>query len=299
MTLVERGVGRPAVSLRQLLGGTGSPVEGETDAGLEDYVREITSSGFPGLRGYDGRALRAQLDGYIGRIVDTDFLEMGHPVRKPQVLLRWMTAYAAATATTTSYEKILDAATGGEGDKPRKATTQGYRDVLERLWILDPLPAWIPADNPIGRLSQPPKHHLADPALAARLLGAGVDALLAGHEPGPRVAREGTLLGHLFESLVTLDVRVYAQAAEARPGHLRTYGGEREVDLVVEREDRRIVAIETKLSATVDDDDVSNLLWLKERVGDRLLDMVVVSTGPHAYRRRDGVAVVPAALLGP
>lgn len=114
-----------------------------------------------------------------------------------------------------------------------------------------------------------------------------------------RLPRNGTLLGHLFESLVTLDVRVYAQAAEARAGHLRTYGGEREVDLIVERDDRRIIAIETKLSRTVDDGDVSNLLWLKRHVGDRLLDMLIVNTGPHAYRRRDGIAVVPAALLGP
>jgi hypothetical protein len=103
----------------------------------------------------------------------------------------------------------------------------------------------------------------------------------------------------LFESLVTLSVRAYAQAAEARVRHLRTKEGRQEVDLIVERRDQRIVAIETKLSGAVTDDDVRHLLWLREILGDDALDLVVVNTGPFAYRRPDGVAVVPAALLGP
>lgn len=174
-----------------------------------------------------------------------------------------------------------------------------HRDVLERLWILDPVTAWMPTRNPITRLTRSPKHHLVDPALAARLLGIGAEALLGGEEAGPPVPRDGTLLGHLFESLVTLSVRVYAQAAEAKVGHLRTAGGQQEVDLVVEREDQRVVAVEVKLSRTVDDADVRHLHWLRERLGGDLLDAVVVTTGPEAYRRPDGVAVVPAALLGP
>ena len=299
LSLAERGMGPPTVSLGRLLRGDRAGVSGETDASLADYTREIVTSGFPGLRRLSGRSLRAQLDSYLARIVDTDFNEMGHPVRRPQTLQRWMAAYAAATATSASYETIRDAATAGEGDKPAKTTTIPYRDVLERLWIVDPVPAWVSTRNSIARLAQAPKHHLADPALAARLLGIGAEALLQGEESGPAVPRDGTLLGHLFESLVTLSVRVYAQAAEAGVGHLRTAGGRQEVDLIVERADRRVVAIEVKLSRAVTDDDVRHLLWLREQIGDDLLDAVVVSTGPHAYRRPDGIAVVPAALLGP
>jgi hypothetical protein len=220
-------------------------------------------------------------------------------VRRPDALERWMAAYAAATATTASYETIRDAATSGHGDKPAKTTTQPYRDVLQRLFIVDPVPAWLPTRNQLNRLSQPPKHHLADPALAVRLLGLDADAMLSGTEAGPAFPRDGALLGHLFESLVTLCVRVYAQAAEARVRHLRVQGSRREVDLIVERPDQRVVAIEVKLGASVADGDVRNLLWLREQIGDDLLDAVVIHTGPQAYRRRDGVAVVPAALLGP
>ncbi len=192
-----------------------------------------------------------------------------------------------------------DAATGGQGDKPSKTTTQPYREILERLWIADPIPAWLPSRNRLSRLAQPPKHHLADPALAARILGLDADALLSGVESGLSIPRDGTLLGHLFESLVTLCLRVYAQPADARVRHLRLHGGRQEVDLIVERADQRVVAIEVKLSGTAEQHDVKHLLWLPERIGDDLIDAVVIHTGPQAYRRKDGIAVVPAALLGP
>jgi predicted AAA+ superfamily ATPase len=299
MTLAERGVGTPTVSMAQLLSGDRPMVDGETDVVLDAYAHEIVASGFPGMRHLNARGRRAMLDGYLERIVERDFDEIGHRVRNPAALRRWMTAYAGATATTTAYDTIRDAATSGEGDKPAKTTTQPYRDTLERLWIIEPVLAWQPARNPITRLSSPPKHHLTDPALAARLLGADVDALLDARPIGPAIPRDGTLLGHLFESLVTLSVRVFAQAAEASVKHLRTRGGLHEIDLVVERHDQRVLAIEVKLGEQVTDADVRHLRWLAAQIRDDLLDMVVVTTGRAAYRRRDGVAVIPAALLGP
>ena len=144
-----------------------------------------------------------------------------------------------------------------------------------------------------------PKHQLCDTALAARLVGADPAALLDDPRSLPSVQRDGLLLGQLFESLVTLDVRVYAQAAEATVSHFRTSGGDREVDLIVERADRRVLAIEVKLARTVGDGDGKHLRWLRDQLGPDLIDAVIVTTGPDAYRRPDGIAVVPAALLGP
>ncbi|MCU0617630.1 MAG: DUF4143 domain-containing protein, partial [Gemmatimonadaceae bacterium] len=99
------------------------------------------------------------------------------------------------------------------------------------------------------------------------------------------------------ESLVTLSMRVYAQTAEARVHHLRTHDGRHEIDLIVERDDRRVVALEVKLSAVVEDRDVQHLHWLQTQLGADLLDAAVITTGSHAYRRPDGIAVIPAALL--
>ena len=299
LSLAERSLAAPTVSLSGLLSGEQPPVTGTTDVALTSYVDEIVRSGFPGLRASNDRALRARLDGYIDRIVDRDFEEMGRTVRNPATLRRWLNAYAAATSTTASFEVLRDAATAGVADKPAKATTQHYRDVLERLWIIEPVSAWLPSSNPIARLSTSVKHQLADPALAARLLGVDVAGLLDGVEPGPAIPRDGTLLGHLFESLITSSVRTYAQHSEARVHHFRTRGGDHEIDLIVERADHRVVAIEVKMSATIDDANLRHLRWLRQQVHDDLLDMAVVTTGRDAYRTSDGIAVIPASLLGP
>lgn len=127
----------------------------------------------------------------------------------------------------------------------------------------------------------------------------GVEGLLEGLPPGISAGQEATFLGRLFEALVVQSLRVYAQAVEARVAHLRTQNGDHEVDAVVKRGDGRIVALEVKLGRTVDDEDAKHLRWLGERLGDGLLDAVIVTSGPAAYRRRDGIAVIPAALLGP
>lgn len=115
----------------------------------------------------------------------------------------------------------------------------------------------------------------------------------------PVGASTGTWLGALFESLVAQSVRVFAAAAEAEVGHLRSADTNREVDLVIENRGQRVVGIEVKLAGTVTDHDVRHLNWLGDELGDRLADKVRITTGPHAYRRPDGVAVVPLALLGP
>lgn len=298
LSLQERGLCKTTVSLTSLLNDDLVDINGSSPMTLTDYTDEILKSGFPGIRKLKGKARRLTLEGYINRIVDRDFEEQGIAVRRPDTLLRWMRAYAAATATTTSYETIRDAASAGEATSLAKTTTIPYRDTLKRLWITESLPAWLPTRNQLSKLAKAPKHHLADPALAAQLLGATQDSLLTGQALGPMIPRDGTLLGHLFESLATLCIRVYAQHSEAKVFHLRTPRNAQEVDLIVERPDGRIVALEVKLSPEVGDRDVRHLHWLKAKLGEDLLDAVVLTTGPYAYRRKDGIAVVPLALLG-
>lgn len=290
MGLHERGEVEPTVSLSGLLTGEQATVEGTTTFGLPDYVESIASSGFPGIMGLSARVRRELLDAYVQRVIDRDLPDLGFGVRRPETLRRWLAAYAAASSTTTAYSRLLDATTGGDGGQPARSTTIAYRDHLSQLWLLDPVPGWSPSNNAMTRLQRSPKHQLADPALAARLLGLSASSLVTG--PGAAMA------GPLFESLVTLGVRVMAQAAEARVSHLRTSAGDREVDLIVEGADGRLVGIEVKLAAAVTSSDVRHLLWLRDQVPERVADLVVVTTGTTAYRRPDGVAVVPLALLG-
>ena len=285
-SLAERW-GGARVSLGALLSGQRPEVGGTTDRNWPDYAAEIVGGGFPGWRSVTGRAADLLIDGYLHRIVEHDFPQGGRSVRRPATLRRWLAAYAAAVSTTASYEAIRDAATAGENDKPSKATTMGYREVLEHMWIAEPVPAWTPAANRLSRLKRSSKHQMADTSLVARLLNVRADTLTG-----------AGLAGQLFESLIARDLRVYAQPADARVHHMRTWNDDREVDLIVEHADG-IVAVEVKAAARVDRRDTRHLRWLADRLGPAMLDAAVVYTGADAYRDDDGIAIIPAALLGP
>lgn len=297
MTLSERWQ-QSAVSLRALLNGDRPRLDAESDASLEDYIDAIAVGGFPGWQGIGDRARKLLADGYLHRIVEHDLPLTGRSVRNPAALRRWLEAYAAAVSTTASYESIRDAATAGEHHKPAKTTTTAYRDALEAMWVLEPLAAWLPSGSHLSRLKRSPKHHLADTSLAVRLLGATRETLLRSDAATGPVSRDRAMLGPLFESLVTRDVRVYAQSCDAAVRHLRSWNDAREVDLIVVH-DRGVIAVEVKMASETRRRDTQHLRWLHDRLGPALLDAIVVTTGRRAYRDDDGVAIVPAALLGP
>jgi hypothetical protein len=264
--------------------------------GFADYSRELMRSGFPALRDLEGQALRSALDGYIERVIDADINELGVSVRKPALLRAWMTAYAGATATVASWETIRDAANPGSGEAPARSTAIPYRDALTRLRILDELPPWLPTQNPLRRASSASKHFLADPALALRLMNFDADSIQSAESFGSQ-AFERPLIGRMFEALAVLSVRTYAEACFATPLHFRDAYGRREIDMIVERHDGKVLAIEVKLGNTVDDSDVKHLRWLRSELGENLIDCVVLHTGTFAYKK-DGITVIPLALLG-
>ena len=203
LAFAEQGY-ESSVSLAALLTGRRPAIAGETSVDLKTYTAEIVASGFPGVRELPGRTRRAQLDSYIERVVDRDIAELGTKVRNPSAMKRWMSAYAAATATTTTYAKIAGAANPETREQTSRTTLTAYRDALERLFILDALPGWMPNNAHLGELAASPKHHLADPALAVALLGLDENAMLAGDDRGGTGFRDGPFLGALFESLVAL-----------------------------------------------------------------------------------------------
>lgn len=289
MALFERpGVTAP-IRLGSIMEGR-EELSGHTKWVLGDYIQAILSSGLPGLQHLPVSVRNSQLDSYLQRIVDRDLPDQGYTVRDKQSLRAWMRAYAAATATQASYNDILDAATPGDTHKPAKKTTQRYREKLSEIWVLDPLPAWNFAARPFPRVAQGDTHFLADPAFAARLLNLSERTLVS--------PKNGALLGALFEALAVLSIRVAAEANFASVGHFRMRDGSREIDAIVQTQDGGIIPIEVKLAATPNNDDVKHLLWLRDKLPDDVVDMVILTTGAHAYRRPDGVAVIPLAMLG-
>jgi hypothetical protein len=296
LSFAERDVSIPSVSFRALLEGS-AEITGETDVDLATYSAELMRSGFPALRQLEGKALEVALDGYIERIIDAEVRELGVPVFRPAAVQAWLRSYAAATATVASWEAIRDGAASGFQGPPAKTTAIPYRDALTRLRILDELPPWLPTSNQFARLAQGSKHFLADPALALRLMNFDQESVQTAMAHGA-MRFDRPLVGRLFEALATLSVRTYAEGCYARAMHFRDGQGRHEIDLIIERGDGKVLAVEVKLGETVTRNDLKQLNWLRSQIGDDLIDSVVLYSGRHAYRY-EGVALIPLALLGP
>ena len=298
LSLAERIQSPPPITLKACLDGTvADRINYESSFSFKDYMHQITRSGFPELYQLDDEIRTLRLESYLENICSRNFKSQGLVIRQPGKMRSWMRAYAAATATTMSYTKILDAASAGEDDKLGKDSTAAYREALRSLWLIDDVECWYEGEDFFSRLKQSPKHYLADPALEAHLLNITAHDLIAGIQDDASSAQYGSIAGRLFESLCALSLQTYASSHNARIGYLRNQNGTREIDFIITK-GQSIVAIEVKLSPVITDHDVRHLNWLEEKVGKRVKEKIVLTTGEKAYRRKDRVLVIPAALFG-
>jgi len=304
LSLAERDIEKPTVSISEMFSAPKpftADISGKTSVGSKEYLYEISASGLPAFRNYSPENRKIAFDSYLDNLSSHDFRQQGIRIRQPETLMRWLRAYAAAVSTDAGYTEILDASTAGESNKPAAKTTIAYREALENLWLLEELPPWTEGENFFAGLKQSPKHYLADPAITAYLLGLD-EKILTGGNGWPQNAERfdkkyGSIIGRLFESLIHLCLNVYAGVNNAKLFFVKTYAGDREVDFVLCK-DSKIVACEVKFAPTVNASDGKHLRWFIEKIGGDCADAMIITTGAVAYRRADGIAVVPAALLG-
>lgn len=299
LSLAERKLAPALISLSDMMQGDVEVKTQQVHFLQHQYVKEILQSGFPGIRAITPDLQAEVLDGYIDNIIEKDFSETGIVIKSPESLRAWMRAYAAAEASTTSYESIMQAATPGQGTKPAKVTTMSYRDALTALWIMDPVEPWIPEGNIFTNLGKAPKHYLVDPALTARLLDIDERRLLSGKKVRILGSQTKTIIGRLFESLVAQSLKTYTDTLGLKLHHLRTSRGDHEVDFIIEQGDT-IVALEAKFSTSVNEDDVKHLNWLERNIKDQKVIKAVLYTGEYLTRREsDGTLLIPAVCLSP
>ena len=292
LSLFEAGRSSGEVSLTALLAGE-RPRAPAVALSVSEAAEIVCVGGWPGNLGSETKAvLRANRD-YLGEIRRTEVSLVSGTTRDPVKVGRFLQSFARNVATPVSLSRL--AADTGGGDAGLKADTgAAYLDALERLLLVEPQPAWSPRLRSRATLRQAPVRHFVDPSLAAAALRATPERLLG----------DLRFLGFLFESLVVRDLRIYAQPVEAEVFHYREKDG-LEADAVVDAGDGRWAAFEVELGERWVDEAAANLLRLQARMrGNRdgygePSALAVVIPGGAAYRRPDGVSVVPAATLGP
>jgi hypothetical protein len=290
MSLFEAGRSSGSISLSELLGGEMSQ---SADPGLSvaDLAEEIALGGWPGFRGHSAPDVLLAMRDYLQEIARVDVARLDSTKRDPGRVERLLASLARNIATHAAATTLARDTGGAEGPL-KDDTVREYLAALERLMIIEDQPAWAPHLRSKHRLRTAPKRHFVDPSLAVAALRATPDRLL----------RDLNLLGFLFESLVVRDLRIYAQALDARVSQYRDSGG-LEVDAIVETGDGRWMAFEVKLGQGQIDDAAESLLRFAARIdtarcGNPALLGVIVATG-YGYRRKDGVAVIPIGTLGP
>lgn len=292
MSLYESGDSTGAVSLRDVLSGELAQVF-TGDVSLMHLLELIVRGGWPGNLGTvypDSGILPAS---YIRAILDDDANRLDgvrRDSRKMELLLRSLARNESTTATNKTLKKDIKDV---DDEDINSDTIAAYLDVFKRLFLTDNQPPFSSNIRSSTRVKQAEKRHLADPSLSAALLGASPEKLV--NDP------ETTDL--LFEALCERDLRVYAEALGATLYHYQDYAN-REIDAVVETADGEWFAFEIKLGANQIDAAAASLLSMRESIaaggGKPPKELCVVcGLSSAAYKRPDGVFVVPITSLRP
>ncbi len=291
LSLYESGHSSGDVSLRALF--ANEPARA-SDRGMDlrGLADRVCAGGWPGFRRLDAAAAARAVRDYLAEVRRVDITRVDGVRRDPALVGRVLRSIARNVSTEATLRTLSRDAVGGDDASPHVETVRSYLGALERLMVVEDQPAWAPHLRSKAVLRRSAKRHFADPSLAAAALGASPDALL----------RDVELLGLLFESMAVRDLRVYAQPLDARVLHYRdNYGIE--VDAIIETADGRWGAVEVKLGQGRIDQAAEGLLRFREQVDtDRSgtpAFLAVVVGGGYAYRRPDGVEVVPLTALGP
>ena len=288
MSLYESGESNGTVSLADLFSGK-CDVESTSDLSIEQIAFVICRGGFPATIGKPEKAALQMSVDYVEAVINYDVSQVDGVEKNPARVRLFLRSLARNIATLTSAQTILKDIESTETSISDK-TFAVYNNALRRIFVVEPMPAWSPSLRSKTAIRTSPKHHFADPSIATAVMRINPAGVLQDFE----------YFGFLFESLCARDVRVYAQYNDGDVFHYRDKSG-LEADMIVALRDGRWGAIEVKLGNKQIEEAAENLLKLKEKINtDKMREpsfLMVLTGGQFAFRRKDGVYVVPIACL--
>jgi uncharacterized protein len=275
----------PETFVARLLDGAGIEMaSSHAPATREEYVQRSTSGGMPvALRRPPGRSRSRWFSNYVSLVIDKDVLDISR-VRQREMLPRLLGQLAARSGQVLNMAAI----SGTVGLE--KSTAENYIKLLEAVFLVYRLPAW---GTTLGsRVTRHPKVHLVDAGVMAWLLN------LTPQKIGQAAPAALTEYGHLLETFAVGEIlkQVSWSDAPVATGHFRTDAGD-EVDLVLERDDGQVIAVEIKAGSRISSEDFRGLRQLKDRLGPRLEEAIILYTGEHAYTHDDWITILPLDRL--
>lgn len=291
MSLFESGDSTGAISLQNLCSGNLHDQMVE-EASLSQLAYLIVRGGWPANIGSDIHTAHLMPKSYMTSVISTDLNKLDDGVEyrahKAELLLR---SLARNECTCASDLSLLNDIGETENESLGRNTVTKYLESLNRLFLFNNQKPFSPNFRSSLRVKQMEKRHFSDPAMACALLNLTSTKLL----------QDLNTFGFLFESLVERDLDIYSQSFGGKLFHYQDYKNN-EIDAVIELEDGEWCAFEIKLGAKRIEEGAKNLIKVSSDIvknGGKppKIQCVICGLSNAAYRRADGVYVVPITAL--
>lgn len=291
MSLFESGSSNGAVSLEALFRGDHKLFAANT-LELQDIASLVCRGGWPQtLRLADEDAFE-YVQSYLDAVVNNDVSRVDGVRRDAERVLSLLRACARSVGTQTSLAQLEKDITAADGESSMKLfSISTYMKALKEIFVLEDMQAWNPNLRSKTAIRTTATRYFVDPSVAAAALRIGPKDLL----------NDLNTFGFLFENLCVRDLRVYADALRADVFHYRDKNN-LECDAVLHRRDGTFGLIEIKLGGSENiEHGAATLKALSEKLAGAkpAFLMVLIGAGQYAYRRDDGVLVVPVGCLRP
>ena len=291
MSLWESKESRGQVSLKALFDGTQEMGLFENPLTLKDLAFVMCRGGWPGALGLEEEDALEVAINLVDELVNTDVNRVDGTEKNPDRVRAVLRSYARNISTMTAASTIMADVKANDISITDKTLTN-YLTALRRLFIIEDAKAWQPSLRSKTGIRTSNKRHFVDTSIATAVLELNPKSIL----------EDFNLFGFLFEDFCLRDVRVYTEPLRGTVYHYHD-NSELESDLIIRLHDGRWAAIEVKTGSKEIEEAADNLIQLSKDVDTSKIGepafLMVLTAGQYAYRREDGVYVVPIGCLKP
>lgn len=291
MTLYESGESNGTISLLELFNNT-SNLSGINELTLEDIAYLCCRGGWPRSIFMDHDIALEQAYDYYDAVVNSDISRVDNINRNPERVKNLMRSYARNIGSQASNETLKNDMINNDSFSLDTDTVNSYINALKKIFVVEEAPAWNPNLRSKTAIRTTDTRYFVDPSIAVAVLGIGPNDLI----------NDLNTFGLVFETLCIRDLRVYADSINGSVYHYRD-ATDLECDAVVHLRNGTYGLIEIKLGGDkLINEGAENLIRMQNKIDTEKMNnpsflMVLTAIGKYAYKREDGVYVVPIGCL--
>lgn len=291
MSLYESGDSTGEVSLKDLFDGA-SDIDGDSHLSIDRLAFLVCRGGWPQAVDMREEIALDQAVDYYDAVVRSDINRADNVQKNPERVRRLMRSYARNQGSQIPYTVLAQDIAANDETPISEETVASYVNALRKIFVVEDMPAWNPNLRSKTAIRSSDARYYIDPSIAAAALGIG---------PGDLINDLKTF-GFLFETLCVRDLRVFTDSLNGGVYHYRDKDGQ-ECDAVVHLRNGRYGLIEIKLGGDrLIEEGVRSLKSMEAKIDTDKMNapsflMVLTGIGDYAYRRHDGVYVVPIGCL--